>query len=85
MENNLTAAEMFAKLGFKRKERKSYIRYEQITKCLEVIRIEFWKRIKLVEPYIYDLTWEERKDYGFYYEEFLAIQKQIEELGWDQR
>lgn len=52
----MSAAEMFAKLGFNRKERKSYIRYERITGCREIIRIEFWKRIKLVEPYIYDLT-----------------------------
>lgn len=76
-----TAAEMFSELGWKRKERKSYIRYEKFHSKL-VDRIQFEKDIKAVSTSEHDLEFEEETSYSVYLPEILAIQQQIKELGW---
>lgn len=76
-----TAVELFAELGWKRKERKTYIRYEKFH-CKWADRIQFDKDIKIVTTSEYDLEFEEEFSRGFNLSEILAIQQQIKELGW---
>ena len=79
--NTKTAAEMFSELGWKRKERKTYIRYEKFhSKWAD--RIQFEKDIKVVSASEYDLEFEEETSYSVDLSEILAIQQQIKELGW---
>lgn len=79
--NTKTAAEMFSELGWKRKERKTYIRYEKFhSKWAD--RIQFEKDIKVISASEYDLEFDEETSYSVDLSEISAIQQQIKELGW---
>lgn len=82
----MTAKEMFGELGYKQVNKTNYsVRYEgQPTKIgTYEFYIEIWKREGMEDLLVRKATI--RKEYiaNIWGEELKAINKQIEELGWD--
>ena len=75
----MTAKEMFEKLGYKQDKQKTHIVYYKFLKLNRELQIEFNFKFKSVEK---------RKVPGINsepinFKELKAINKQIEELGWN--
>ena len=82
MEVQLTAREMFEKLGYHKIEDAITIQYLRDDKH----QIRFWKSSKQIElfgGYELELDLENNQYFTDNFELFIAINKQIEELGWD--
>ena len=90
----MNAKEMFEELGYEYYEEDSYIEYI-ITECVPnrintekicFIKIKFYGKEMYIESYETDAFLSNRKNYDihkFNVLELKAINKQIEELGWE--
>lgn len=81
----MTAKEMFKKLGYKEKfDNLRYLVYEKVYKE-RIVAIHFDKKYKKVSKFKIGLSiyYQERRDVEISLKELQAINKQVEELGWN--
>lgn len=82
----MTAKEMFEKLGYKQvKKSENSVRYEGQPTMIGVYEfyIEIWKREEMDDFLVRKATIQKEYVSNIWGEELQAINKQIEELGWN--
>ena len=79
----MSAKEMFEKLGYKKIEDAMTIAYHY-----EDLQVRFWKNSKHIELFgkaTPDMNIDDEEYFENDYKLFVAINKQVEELGWNER
>lgn len=82
----MTAKEMFEKLGYKEVKKTDYcVRYEGQPTMIGTYEfyIEIWKREEMDDLLVRKATIQKEYVSNIWGEELQAINKQIEELGWE--
>lgn len=79
-----SAKEMFEELGYSCKEDDDYIEYiQKIEDC--TFEIAFDYNTECIEFYYYRDAYDNKYDVSLTMEELQAINKQVEELGWEEK
>ena len=79
--SNMSAKEMFEELGYKKIEDAMAIIYHY-----EDLQVRFWKNSKYIELFgktTPDMNIDDEEYFKNDYKLFVAINKQVEELGWN--
>ena len=83
----MKAKEMFEELGYKQVEKTNYnVRYEGQTGMINAydFYIEMWRREEMNDFFVRKATMQKEYVSNIFGAELKAINKQIEELGWNE-